>query len=60
MSAPRRGCEPICLLIVSPPQCFEPAAIRAGGRLWGVAVQLYTLRSRGNWGIGDFNDLRIA
>ena len=47
-----------CLLIVSPPRCFEPEPISAGGRLWGIAVQLYTLRSRGNWGIGDFNDLR--
>src|SRR3984885_3361232 len=46
------------LLIVSPPQCYEPAPIVAGRRLWGIAVQLYTLRSRGNWGIGDFNDLR--
>jgi 4-alpha-glucanotransferase len=47
-----------CLLILSPPKCYEPAPILAGRRLWGIAVQLYTLRSRGNWGIGDFNDLR--
>ena len=47
-----------CLLIISPPQCYEPAVIVAGRRLWGMAVQLYTLRSRDNWGIGDFNDLR--
>jgi 4-alpha-glucanotransferase len=46
-----------CLLIIAPPRCFEPPAIVSGGRLWGVAVQLYTLRSRGNWGIGDFSDL---
>jgi len=46
-----------CLLIISPPQCYEPPSIAAGGRLWGIAVQLYTLRSRDNWGIGDFNDL---
>jgi 4-alpha-glucanotransferase len=46
------------LLVISPPQCYEPAPIVAGRRLWGIAVQLYTLRSRDNWGIGDFNDLR--
>jgi 4-alpha-glucanotransferase len=46
-----------CLLIISPPRCHEPQSIAAGRRLWGVAVQLYTLRSRDNWGIGDFNDL---
>jgi len=48
-----------CLLIVSPPKCFEPAAIAAGRRLWGIAVQLYTLRSRTNWGMGDFSDLEM-
>ena len=46
-----------CSLILSPPGCFEPPAIVNGRRLWGVAVQLYTVRSRENWGMGDFNDL---
>jgi 4-alpha-glucanotransferase len=53
------GAADRCLLIISPPQCYEPASITAGRRLWGIAVQLYTLRSRDNWGIGDFNDLRM-
>jgi len=44
-------------LIVAPRGCFEPPLLREGQRLWGVAVQLYTLRSRSNWGIGDFADL---
>jgi 4-alpha-glucanotransferase len=44
-------------LIVAPRGCFEPQVLRDGRRLWGVAVQLYTLRSRRNWGIGDFADL---
>jgi 4-alpha-glucanotransferase len=47
-----------CSLIMSPPECYEPAAILEGRRLWGVAVQLYTVRSRGNWGMGDFGDLK--
>jgi 4-alpha-glucanotransferase len=44
-------------LIVAPERCHEPPAIRAGERPWGVAIQLYTLRSARNWGIGDFTDL---
>ena len=46
-----------CALIVAPTACFEPQALHDGRRLWGVAVQLYTLRSQQNWGIGDFADL---
>ena len=45
-------------LIVSPAVAYEPPSIVAGRRLWGVAIQLYALRSRDNWGIGDFGDLQ--
>jgi (1->4)-alpha-D-glucan 1-alpha-D-glucosylmutase len=44
-------------LIVAPERCYEPESVRQGGRPWGPAVQLYTLRSERNWGIGDFTDL---
>jgi len=47
-----------CPLIVAPGKCFEPAALVAGRKVWGVAAQLYTLRSEHNWGIGDFTDLK--
>ena len=52
------GAADRCLFVVAPARCFEPDAVLAGHRLWGIAVQLYTLRSRGNWGIGDFGDLQ--
>jgi 4-alpha-glucanotransferase len=45
-------------LFVAPARCHEPQPLTAGARLWGLAVQLYTLRSTSNWGIGDFADLR--
>jgi len=39
-------------------RCFQPSWMERGERAWGIAVQLYGLRSPGNWGIGDFSDLR--
>ena len=47
-----------CCVIVAPPRCYEPSALLAGESLWGSCIQLYTLRSAQNWGIGDFGDLR--
>lgn len=48
------------MLIVEPGRCHEPEVLARGARLWGVAVQLYTLRSSRNWGIGDFADLEVV
>jgi (1->4)-alpha-D-glucan 1-alpha-D-glucosylmutase len=44
-------------LIVAPPACYQPEAIQDEGRVWGVTMPLYSLRSQRNWGIGDFTDL---
>ena len=41
----------------APSACHLPTALVRGGRLWGLTVQLYGVRSRRNWGIGDFTDL---
>jgi 4-alpha-glucanotransferase len=47
-----------CRVIVAPKRCYEPQALLEGKKLWGACVQLYTLRSDSNWGIGDFGDLQ--
>jgi hypothetical protein len=54
------GSDGSCTLIAAPSRCYEPAVLSRGSRLWGVAVQLYTLRSESNWGIGDFADLEAV
>lgn len=38
--------------------CFVPDFL-SGERVWGLSLQLYELRSERNWGIGDFEDLRV-
>ncbi len=47
-------------LIVAPDRCYVPEALQQGRRLWGIALQLYGLRSERNWGIGDFQDLTVV
>ncbi|HEU0200888.1 MAG TPA: malto-oligosyltrehalose synthase, partial [Burkholderiaceae bacterium] len=44
-------------LLVAPPRCYRPPALEER-RLWGPTVQLYSVRSERNWGIGDFTDLQ--
>lgn len=44
-------------LIVTPSRCYIPDELQQGVRWWGIALQLYSLRSHHNWGVGDFRDL---
>ena len=47
------------VLAVAPLQCY---ALDKKGKekLFGFAMQLYSLKSKHNWGVGDFSDLRQA
>jgi 4-alpha-glucanotransferase len=44
-------------VIVAPRQAYVPPALASGRGIWGIAVQLYSLRSARNWGVGDLTDL---
>lgn len=44
------------VLAVTPDKCYEPEYLR-NHKIWGMAVQLYSLTSKRNWGVGDFTDL---
>ncbi|TCP93370.1 4-alpha-glucanotransferase [Cricetibacter osteomyelitidis] len=47
-----------CRIIIAPNRCYQPQALQEGKKLWGSFIQLYTLKSKQNWGIGDFTDLK--
>lgn len=46
------------LLVIAPERCYQPQWAKEGRRLWGFSVQVYSLRSEHNWGMGDLGDLR--
>lgn len=45
-------------LIRTPTKMYTPKEIVNGKKVWGVSSQLYSVRSKNNWGIGDFSDLK--
>lgn len=54
----KQGGDEPCILIIAPETCYEPEALTKGQKVWGSTIQLYTLRSARNWGMGDFTDLK--
>jgi 4-alpha-glucanotransferase len=45
-----------CPLLYAPKNCYS-AQEASVNKIWGYTAQLYSLRSKNNWGIGDFTDL---
>lgn len=44
-------------LIVAPKTCLSPNEA-ADYRMWGLAAQLYSVKTENSWGMGDFGDLK--
>jgi len=49
-----------CRVVVAPNRCHLPPEIREGARRFGLAAHLYSLRRRGDQGIGDFTTLSLV
>ncbi len=47
-------------IIIAPDACYIPAELEHGRKLWGLSLNLYSIRSRWNWGCGDFRDLSLV
>ena len=45
------------ILAVAPQKCYTSEALR-NQKLWGFALQLYAVKSKRNWGVGDLTDLK--
>ena len=57
LSAETGGKYCLVRLIVAPESVYQPKLLANGGRMNGLTMHLYSLRSERNWGIGDFTDL---
>ena len=57
LSAETGGKSCFVRLIVAPESVYQPKLLANGGRMNGLTMHLYSLRSKRNWGIGDFTDL---
>ena len=44
------------VLALTPEKCYSPEFLK-NQKIWGFAAQLYALKSKHNWGVGDFSDL---
>ncbi|MGB0969592.1 MAG: 4-alpha-glucanotransferase [Mycobacterium sp.] len=51
------GSSDVHTTVVVSPSSLESPARFGSGRAWGLATQLYSVRSHNSWGIGDLTDL---
>ncbi|MHA2939690.1 4-alpha-glucanotransferase [Vibrio sp. RC27] len=54
----RRKTPYTATLVIAPRQCYQQPLLQQGKKIWGPSVQLYTLKTDHNWGMGDFGDLK--
>ena len=45
------------VMAIVPEKCYTNDDIESA-KLWGYSLQLYALKSKRNWGVGDFTDLK--
>ncbi len=55
--AAQKACQKQSKIVLAPDGCYLPEELESG-RAWGISLNLYSIRSAGNWGIGDFADLK--
>jgi len=53
------GSSATMTVIVAPARGHVPPAMDDGGKVWGIATQLYALRHAGDWGLGTYKSLEI-
>ncbi|MCX8031005.1 MAG: 4-alpha-glucanotransferase [Thermodesulfovibrionales bacterium] len=47
-------------LIIAPDSCYLPEYFeKENKKLWGITCNLYSIKSKRNWGCGDFTDLKV-
>jgi 4-alpha-glucanotransferase len=51
------GAEATMTVIVAPKRAHVPEAVADGNRAWGLATQVYALRSDSDWGVGTYKGL---
>ncbi|GER93148.1 4-alpha-glucanotransferase [hot springs metagenome] len=44
-------------VIITPDCCYMPLKLK-DAKTWGISINLYSIRSCQNWGVGDFGDLK--
>ncbi len=50
--------EETASLIIVPDKCYMPDVLAGEKKVFGYPIQLYSLKSNTNWGIGDYTDLK--